>query len=114
MFFARDSLDKEESTKLQRDWVGKIFFSAYSSSQRGVSILIRKNININIHKELSDSEGRWVAIDADLFGIRCAIINIYAPNVDSPDFFLDICNTVKNMGNSYVIIGGDFNQVRNP
>lgn len=111
-FLQETHLNNEESTKLQRDWVGKIFYSAYSSSQRGICILIRKNLNITIHKQLSDREGRWVAISIDLFGSRCSLINIYAPNIDSPDFFADICNVVKQMGNTYVIIGGDFNQVR--
>lgn len=46
--------------------------------------------------------------------IRCSLINIYAPNTDSPDFFVDLCNTVKQIGNTYVILGGDSNQVRNP
>lgn len=90
-FLQETHLDNEESTKLQRDWVGKIFYSAYSSSQRSVGILIRKNVNVTIHKQLSDREGRWVAISADLFGSGCSLINIYAPNIDCPDFFANIC-----------------------
>ncbi len=107
-------LVNEESTKLQRDWVVKIFYSAYSTSQRGVCILIRKKVNITIHKQLSDREGRWVAISVDLFGSRGSLISIYAPNIDSPDFFVDICSVVKQLENTYVITGGDFNQVRDP
>uniref|UniRef100_A0A3Q1G7L0 exodeoxyribonuclease III n=1 Tax=Acanthochromis polyacanthus TaxID=80966 RepID=A0A3Q1G7L0_9TELE len=61
-FLQETHLDNEESTKLQRDWVSKIFYSAYSSSQRGVCILLHKNVNITIHNQLSDREGRWVAI----------------------------------------------------
>ena len=55
-----------------------------------------------------------MAISANLFGSRCSLINIYAPNLDSPDFFADICNVMKQLGNTYCIIGGDFNQVRDP
>uniref|UniRef100_A0AAQ5X5J7 Endonuclease/exonuclease/phosphatase domain-containing protein n=1 Tax=Amphiprion ocellaris TaxID=80972 RepID=A0AAQ5X5J7_AMPOC len=80
----------------------------------GVSILTRKNLNIKVHKQYSDKDGRWVAIDVDLFGVRYSLINIYAPNTDSPEFFIDICNIAKQMGNLYVIIGGDFNQIRDP
>ena len=29
------------------------------------------------------------------------------------NFFIDICNTVEKIGSLFVIIGGDFNQVRN-
>lgn len=73
-FLQETHLHKEDFTKLQRDWVGKIFYSAYSSNQRGVCILIHKNLNINIHSQFSDREGRLVAVDADVFGIRCSII----------------------------------------
>ena len=38
-FLQETHLNNDESTKLQRDWVGKIFYSAYSSNQRGVCIL---------------------------------------------------------------------------
>lgn len=62
-FLQETHLNTEDSTKLQRDWVGKIFCSAYSSKQREVCILFRKNLNITIHNQLSDGEGRWVAID---------------------------------------------------
>ena len=113
-FLQETHLDNEESTKLQRDLVGKTFFSAYSSKQRGISILIRKNLNINIYKQLTDKEGRWVAIDVGLCGIRCSLVNIYVPNIDRLAFFTDICNSVTQMGYPYVIIGRDFNQVRNP
>lgn len=36
----------------------------------------------------------------------------YLP-VMSPDFFNEICNSIRNIGNSNITLGGDFNQVRN-
>uniref|UniRef100_A0A3P8S8Y2 exodeoxyribonuclease III n=1 Tax=Amphiprion percula TaxID=161767 RepID=A0A3P8S8Y2_AMPPE len=113
-FLQETHLCNEESNKLQRDWVGGVFYSSASSKQRGVAILTRKNLNIKVHKQYSNKDGRWVAIDVDLFGVRNSLINIYAPNTDSPEFFVDICNIAKQMGNLYVIIEGDFNQVRDP
>lgn len=40
-------------------------------------------------------------------------MNVYAPNVISPDLFNEICNIIRNIGNHNIILGGDFNQVRN-
>ena len=37
---------------------------------------------------------------------------IYAPNSVNPDFFHEVCNLIRNMGNNNIIIGGDFNQAR--
>uniref|UniRef100_A0A3Q1GA52 exodeoxyribonuclease III n=1 Tax=Acanthochromis polyacanthus TaxID=80966 RepID=A0A3Q1GA52_9TELE len=85
-FLQETHLCDEESNKLQRDWVGRVFFSANSSKQRGVAILIGKNLKV--HKQYSDEEGRWLAIDVDLLGVRYSLINIYAPNTDSPGFFV--------------------------
>lgn len=83
-------LDITESKKLQRDWVGQIFYSTFSSNKRGVIILIRKNVSIKVYDQKSDTEGRWVAVDVDLMGRRCSLVNIYAPNTDSPEFFYNL------------------------
>uniref|UniRef100_A0A3P8RLF1 Reverse transcriptase domain-containing protein n=1 Tax=Amphiprion percula TaxID=161767 RepID=A0A3P8RLF1_AMPPE len=105
-----------EKGRVERQGKRISFFQDLSQDiiQRGVAILTRKNLNIKVHKQYSDKDGRWVAIDVDLFGVRYSLINIYAPNTDSPEFFIDICNIAKQMGNLYVIIGGDFNQIRDP
>lgn len=44
VFLQETHLQKKDSLILQRDWVGKVLYSAGSSSQRGVAILIRKNL----------------------------------------------------------------------
>lgn len=100
VFLQETHLEKKDSMLFQREWVGKVFYSAGSSSQRGVAILIQKNLNIKILDQQSDEEGRWIAIDAELFGIRCTFMNIYAPTADLPDFFVDVGNTIKQIGNS--------------
>ena len=53
-------------------------------------------------------------MDAELLGIRCTLMNIYAPTADLPGFFVDISNAITQFGNSYIILGGDFNKVRDP
>uniref|UniRef100_A0A3Q3WRJ0 exodeoxyribonuclease III n=1 Tax=Mola mola TaxID=94237 RepID=A0A3Q3WRJ0_MOLML len=114
VFLQETHLEKEDLLLLQRDWVGNVLYSAGASSQRGVAILILKNFNIKILKQQSDEKGRWLAIDAELFGIRCTFMNIYAPTADLPGFFVEVSNEITQFGNSYVVLGGDFNNVRNP
>ena len=74
--------------------------------------MIRKTVTIKVYDQKSDTEGRWVAIDVDLMGRRCSLVNIYAPNTDSPEFFYNLHAVIQGMGNADIIIGGDFNQVR--
>ena len=38
-------------------------------------------------------------------------MNVYAPNTDSPDFFLNIDNIISNNTCDYIVICGDYNLV---
>uniref|UniRef100_A0A8C9X8C3 Endonuclease/exonuclease/phosphatase domain-containing protein n=1 Tax=Sander lucioperca TaxID=283035 RepID=A0A8C9X8C3_SANLU len=89
-----------------------VYFSAYSNRKRGVIILVRKNIDFRVLKHYSHQEGRWVIVDAVLEGQKITFVNVYAPNTSQPEFFHEVCNIVRNIGNDNIIIGGDFNQVR--
>lgn len=51
-------------------------------------------------------------MDAVLEGQKITFVNVYAPNASQPEFFHEICNIVRSIGNVNIIIGGDFNQVR--
>ena len=111
-FIQETHLNDDESVKLKRDWVGQVYFNTYSSWKRGVIILDRKNIDIRVLKHYSHQEGRWVILDAVLEGQKITFVNVYAPNASQPEFFHEICNIVRTIGNVNIIIGGDFNQVR--
>ena len=41
-------------------------------------------------------------------------MNIYAPAAHLPGFFVEVSNEITHFGNSYVVLGGDFNNGRNP
>ena len=62
-----------------------------------------------------NSDERWILLarDAELSGIIYTFTNIYAPAADLPGFFVEISNEIKPFGNSYVVLCGDFNNVRN-
>lgn len=55
-----------------------------------------------------DDEGRLVVLLKNLF-IRFG--NVYAPNVEHPEFFLQLKKTLMDFGDYLIIMGGDFNQV---
>ena len=111
-FIQETHLNEDESVKFKRDWVGQVYFRAYSNRKRGVIILVRKNIDFRVLKHYSHQEGRWVIVDAVLEGQKITFVNVYAPNTSQPEFFHEVGNTVRSIGNDNIIIGGDFNQVR--
>lgn len=55
-----------------------------------------------------------MVLDACLQGQTVTLVNIYAPSSPQPQFLHEVCNTVLNIGNTNIVIGGggDFNQVR--
>jgi len=86
------------------------FFHQSRSNKRGVGILIKQNLNINILQEFRED-----ASD-DILGLRCeyqgkefALLAIYGPNVHQPIFFNFIRNSITAMNNVPIVIAGDWN-----
>ena len=82
------SVDDEKFWKNQ--WGEQIWFSSYSSNSQGVAILIRNSINLTLHSLYSDPSGRFLIMSVSINNLSLLLVNIYAPNKDDPDFFLDV------------------------
>ena len=61
----------------------------------------------------ADSNGSSLIIDVSIIGLpRLTLVNICAPNKDSPQFFTDLWDSIVKMGNADTIVCGDWNSVR--
>ena len=69
--------------------------------------MINNNFEYSIHDDV-------LIIDLRISDIEVRLINLYAPNNDSPNFFQNIEDLVKNNQQDYVVICGDYNLVLNP
>ena len=99
----------EEAVKLKRGWVGHVFHSSFSSKRNGVIILVNKNLNFILLKEVKDGEGRMVCAQALINGTTMTLCNIYAPNKGDPIFFNEVNKTLGEM-EGQIILAGDFNR----
>ena len=66
-------------------WNNEIIIHGIRTNARGVAILLKNNFEFEILSQSSDEEGNLLVLDlkiANDFTIR--IINLYAPNSDSP------------------------------
>ncbi len=63
-----------------------VFSACYNSRQRGVAILIHKNVNFTVLNTVIDPEGRFIIIKLSIFDKKLCIVSIYGPNVDDPLF----------------------------
>lgn len=93
----------------------KVLASAsFSSKARGVVILVKAASDIVIHSTVSDPQGRFTIADVTINGYRSVLCNLYAPNLYSKDFFLQILNELSSFGDFPLLLGGDFNLVVSP
>ena len=93
-------------------WKGKSFWSHGTGSARGVALLIKDGTQIEITNTLKDTEGRMIGMQYKERGECFVLINIYAPNIDDPKFFLDIFRLFEEYEGKRIITG-DFNLVMN-
>lgn len=70
------------------EWGYKSLFSSLSSKRAGVSILFNNNFDLKILKPFSNDEGRYIICDVEACGKSLTLANIFAPNENSPTFFL--------------------------
>ena len=104
----------DEENFIQTKWGYKCFFSSYRSNARGVSIFLTDSFEYVVHNVHKDNNGNMIALNITIEKLKLTLINIYAPNEDSPHFFSNIQRIITEFYNSSVIICGDFNLVLNP
>ena len=101
-----------DEAKWQREWGGKICFNHGKRDSKGVMVLFKPNMDIDILKiECVVEEGRVLLVDVNMNNIEMLLVNIYAPNADSPDFFKELFTELSTRDRNNLIIGGDFNLV---
>lgn len=104
---------KNVAKNWRTQWGGPIFYSHGTSASRGVAILFSKKLNVKIINSDHDNEGRIVKVRFQYEDIQLVICNIYAPNSDDPNFFINLFESLTPYNKSNLIIVGDFNLVLN-
>ena len=89
-------------------------FSNFKSNARGVAILFNNNLDYKIQQKIIDNSGNFIILDLDIQNQHLTLINPYGPNVDNPEFFKKISSYIDDIGNTDIIICGDYNCVINP
>ena len=72
-------------------------------------ILFSYKIEPNTIKIEKDKDGRLVIVDFVYNNMSFRLINVYAPNHDDPQFFVDILEKANDTQTDHSIIMGDFN-----
>ena len=94
----------------EKEWGGKVYYSHGSSAARGIAIFIAKGLNIDVQNVYKDTEGRVIILDLVQYEQKLTLATIYAPNEDSPIFFLELASILRARSEHKIVVG-DFNLV---
>ena len=104
--------ETHSSSEVEKSWIlewrGQILFSHGETNARGVCILFKSKVEItDIERDL---DGRRVGCTISIDNTPISLVNIYAPNKDSPNYFMELIEKYeKNL--DQLIMLGDFNLV---
>ena len=91
-----------------RGWK-KIFYANGNQKKAGVAILISDKIDLKLKNILRDKEGHYIVIKGSIKEKDKTILNIYTPNIGSPQPIRQLITTLKGQIDTNTIIVGDFN-----
>lgn len=114
IFLQETHLNINSHKRLSCKWIGQIYHSRFNYKARGTAILIRKGIPFEHSEVISDANGRYIVVVGKLFNTPLILANIYGPNWDNAQFFLNFFSTLPDLNSYKLILGGDFNCVLHP
>lgn len=99
-----------------RTWNGPVYHSVTDSfHSRGVSILIKKSLNLTICDIHKDNEGRLLLLNGKLNDQSITLVSAYAPNMLSArvDFLKQMGRFIERYSSddNFLILGGDLNTI---
>ena len=73
-----------------------------------VAIFISDKIDLKIKKITRDTEGHYIKIEGPIQEEDITIVNIFAPNIEAPQYIRQTLTDIKGKIDSNTIIVGDF------
>lgn len=115
IYFLQDThFNEKEEILIQSQWGSKAFFNSYKTNSRGVAILLNNNFEYKVHNVHKDDSGNYLILDTTIENMNLLLVNIYGPNLDTPNFYSEIIDKIDSCLNTqHIIMGGDFNLVMN-
>ena len=92
----------------------KIVHANRDQKKAGVAILISDKIDFKTKAVKTDKEGHYITIKGSIQEENITIRNIYALNIEAPQYVKQMPTSMKAEINSNTIIAGDFNAPLTP
>ena len=92
----------------ENEWGGKVIFSHGTTSARGIAVFMSKNIFTEVRNIYKDIDGRVIIFDIQEGDYLVTIAAIYAPSIDSLNFFVELQEVLRQRSEHKIVVG-DFN-----
>ena len=99
---------------ISQEWGGDSFFCNGSSNSRGVCILVRRGLDMEVKEVRRDNNGRFIFLKTVSAGKSILFGNIYCPNIDELESTMRINDWLSEMQADNIILAGDFNVTLDP
>ena len=96
-----------------REWKN-ICHANGQQKKAGVAILISHKIDLKIKKIIRDKERHYIMSKGSIQEEDITVVNIYAPNIEAPQYIRQILTDIKGDTDSNTIIVGDLNTPLTP
>ena len=77
-------------------------------------VLINNNFDQEVTKVIRDTNGNFIILEIIVQKQKITLANIYGPNEDKPQFYINLKQKIDELSNDNVIICGDWNLVIDP
>ena len=120
VIFLQETHSSVKDEKLWNDeFEGQLFFSHGKTNSCGVAIGFVGTKALNILNITSDNLGRILVIEVKIDDSVFVLINIYNANTEPEQLhtlndLVNILETIEDIQNKSVVLGGDFNAILNP
>ena len=120
VIFLQETHSSVKDEKLWNDeFEGQLFFSHGKTNSCGAAISFVSTKALNILNITHDNLGRILVIKVKINDSVFVLINIYNDNTESEQLhtlnnLVNILETIKDIQNKCVVLGGDFNVILNP
>ena len=119
VIFIQESHSTKRMGKIWRSqWGGSILYAHNSSNTGGTCILFKRKLKTKVHQVIKQQLGRYLIVDITINQERFLLCNVYAPDEDDLEFFVDLFSQVEKVNKTskndpYIVISGDFNTILN-
>jgi hypothetical protein len=105
------NISKIENTFRTNPYCAYRFFHQSNSNKRGVGILVKHKLTVNILQEERDAEDNFLLLRISTGGKELIIGSIYGPNHHNPAFFANLKSSLNRLGSDTIpiVIGRDWN-----